>query len=124
MILATRVIAVLTGCGNSAAPASAAFQTVRTVSDGLQFQQNEPGDDQLRRDNLGVGDIRDSTVNDHRGVQHQRTTTFGVFGELNIRNDESYVVLGLENETDREVATNDADGQFERTDDRAKRTIS
>src|ERR1043166_9591582 len=66
-------------------------------------------DDELAFDDPRIREITDAAVDQNGGVQENRAGTFCRLAELDVRDDEAEIVLGLKNETDREIAGGDAD---------------
>ena len=82
-------------------------QLVRAVRDPLQLLQDEPGDHQRLVDHPRLRHVGDPPVDHHRGVQHQRPRPLHFLGEFHVGDDESEVVLGLEQRRDAHIADED-----------------
>ena len=86
----------------SATPANPP-QLVVAVGDRLQFFQNKAGDDQLGVENVRVHDVGDPSINQRTRIHDQWTAPFDFLREFHVRNHETEVVLGLQEERNADV---------------------
>ena len=92
---------------------SCAPHFIRTVGDGLKFGQNAPRHNQLCIENSRIHHVSDSAINDDARVENQWPNTFDLFGELDIWNNESKIVLRLNEHRDTDVTDSNRDQQLD-----------
>jgi hypothetical protein len=83
----------------------------------LQFIEDEARLDQFALHEAGLGNVRDPAVDDHGGIEDHRPAALLLFGEFHVRNDEADVVLGLNDEADREIAADNAQDHLDGLDE-------
>src|SRR5207253_4918722 len=99
------------------ATAAIALQLVAAVGDLLQFIDHELRDDELTLDDARLHDVGDSPIDQHAGIEQDRPSAFGLLAELDVRNHEAKVVLGLKGKADRQIASDYAQEQVDRLDE-------
>ena len=82
------------------AAAAVALQLVARVGDGLQLGDHELRHDELVVDHARFDDVGDAAVDHDARIEHVRLEPLHFLGELDVRNDEAEVVLGLQQHAD------------------------
>ncbi len=96
------------GDGVQAAPPALALGAVGVVGQELQFGDDEAGDDDGGVDQAGLRDLDEAGVDEGGGIQEHGALPAELLGELDVRDDESEIVLGLEDDGDAEIAEGNA----------------
>ena len=91
---------------------AAAAHAIGTVGDALQFVDHELGNHQLAVEDAGIDDVGDAAVDDHAGIEDRGPRALDFAGELDVRNHEAEVVLGLDQQADADVTKDDAQRQL------------
>src|SRR5207248_4023690 len=81
------------------------------------FVQDESRHDELAFEYAGRCDVGDSAVDQDAGVQQDRARALALLGKFDVRDDEAEIVLGLQDEADRQVAADHAQHQVDVADD-------
>jgi hypothetical protein len=87
-----------------AAAATATAELVAGVGNGLELGHDELRHDELIVDDAGLDDVGDAAVDHHARVEDVGLEAFDFLRELDVRDDEAEVVLGLQKDADARIA--------------------
>ena len=80
------------------ATSSSSSNFVVRFGDFLKFLDDEAGNDDAGIDEFGFDEVEDAPVDQGRSIENERSPPFEFAGELNVRDDEAEVILGLQKE--------------------------